>query len=184
MSTETPLRVLDYCTEHTWNAVVAQREAFLAEGGRLDRPINDAFHLALEKARQFIDLGSAYVDVQPGNMTSYAVFLHDLDAAQRAVSIAGWLSAFDEPTDEQRAVAEKMVDRTHSPDSGAAGRWGGPLLIAMPIRGASVACALMDFYHHSFLMEHLAMRYPDAVAVGEFLSLFGSAVQHMRESES
>lgn len=160
-------------------SLTAERDALVAAGAA---PLKQLEHLQSQaglEARQYLDLGSAYVSWSPGNGTAYPFLLHDLKRAQYEACLFYKRARFDEITPELDEMIKKKAREEAAEIGGAADRWGGRLLIAMPgfaRHGRSIAIAVMDYYHAGYIGETLQLRYPDAVAVAEFLSLFGDAV--------
>lgn len=143
-------------------------EAWGDRGGTVGKGLDHTTQQARHKATQYVELGTAYDDFQPGNGTSYAMVLHDLVRAQM-------------PTDEQVGVTEADL-REWASSRGPTARWGGELLIAMPAFGRSAVIGLYGgLLTPDFVGEQLKLGSADAVHIAIYLTLFGEAVMDLRE---
>lgn len=50
-----------------------------------------------------------------------------------------------------------------------------------PTMGKSMACIDDGWFDQTFVGEHLGLRWPDALRVAEYLTLFATAVDHRRQ---
>lgn len=172
-----------------WSVLLAERATLTEQGGRLDKPLEDGWHWAQIKASQFLAIGAAFVSHSPGNGTAYPLVLTDLRRAQYENTLYENRRRFDPEKlaadPGLQAAIEKKARREASETGGAEDRYGGRLLIALPgFRAKSIAVALMDYYHLGYIGDELGLRYPDALAVAEFLTLFGEAVGQLEQADA
>lgn len=152
-----------------------------ASGNRACKPIEYFVDLAAQKARQYEEIGNAYVDFQPGNGTAYMTVLHDLTRAQIDATLRTRTAA-DGPTAQPLTVAQcrEYVNRT---GLGPSARLGGELLVALPENRGGVSAVFQaehGFHMPYYIDERLRLGAGDAPYVAAFLTLFSDAITALR----
>lgn len=184
------------CPEHVhpgvWDRLHAVRKPIEEQTGRSWLSLAETANLAWFKAREYIARGSAFADYQPRNGTAYHVVLLDMVDCQakalleKKIVAAG---AYDDPPkpiledDRLRWLADART-KAQADYMGPAYSWGGELLVALPelAGGRSRAFGMTDYFEAGYVAEAFGLRtQPDAVAVGEFLTLFGTYVLALRD---
>lgn len=172
-----------------------------ARGGAACKPIAYFIDLAASKARQYEDIGNAYVDFQPGNGTAYMTVLHDLTREQINATIRSRRAAAgrgDATLDERVEAAEILrgqpfpsVDLTVKQcreyvaraGLGPSARLGGELLVALPENRGGVSgvfAAEFGFHTPAYVDERLRLGAGDAPYFAAFLTLFCDALTALR----
>lgn len=135
--------------------------------------LSSVLDLAKSKAKQYHQLGTAYVDLQPGNGSSYKMVLHDL-VRLSALHIAE--SATD--SDEHGIDAYRV---SAYPKSMAA-RLGGELLVSLPdnFGGRCITVGLPAMVTPDYAAEKFGVGLPDATVLSVFLTAFSDALDVLR----
>ena len=179
-------------------------DATEARGGAACKPLDYFINLAAEKARQYEELGNAYVDFQPGNSTAYMTVLHDLERPQIDATIrsrraaAGWS---DDASPSDRLEAAEVLRGQPYPSAdltvaqcrdyvrraalGPAARLGGELLVALPENrgGVSAVFSVEHAMHVPYYVDQRLRLGPnDSPYVAAFLTLFCDAVTLLRST--
>lgn len=147
-----------------------------AKGGKgWSKGLAEARWVAGVVAHQFVNDGTAYADVQPGNGTAYQMVLQDLGRAQAVAS--AMIFQDSEPFSHWR----KYLDLHQGPAS----RWGGRLMVSLPELSGGGRCqamAIVELYHPVFVHEHFNLSLGDAVPLAIWLSLFGAHVLEIEDA--
>ncbi len=121
-----------------------------------DKDVDYLVDEARSAAEEFVRLGMVYVEVEPGDMTSYKMFLVDLD----------------------KHAAESGDNDGHD------GRaYGGNLLVTLVSAsrgGAAYVLQVNGFHVPSYVGQKLALDPHSAAVVAAFLTLFSAAVVEAR----
>lgn len=154
-----------------------------ARGGAASKPLTYFINLAAMKARQYEELGVAYVDLQPGNGTAYMTVLHDLTREQINATLRSRAAA-DGPDAVPLTVAQCREYVTRA-GIGPSARLGGELLVALPENrgGVSAVFSVEDAFHLPYYVDdRLRLGPGDAPYFAAFLTLFCDAVTLLRRA--
>lgn len=164
MSTQAPERI---------NPALHQMYAQLvATGASWTKPVAYLVDQAKTKAAQYHQLGTAYADLQPGNMSAYKVILHDL-VRPAALVLAAQSEDHSVGLDAYRVAAYGKSMAAHV---------GGELLVSLPdnFGGRSIAVGLPSHVTPDYVGEVLGCGLNDATALAIFLTAFSDALDELR----